>query len=130
MDIYQSGKDEDCHQNTVVASKPKDNRKLQRTSSMYNKGTLLPVLTNQKYNSYLKELADICGIYKNLTTHTARHTFATTVTLSNGAPIESVSKMLGHKKLQTTQHYARVLDIKVSEDMKALRYKFHTLDDR
>ncbi len=69
----------------------------------------------------MKEIADICGIYKNLTTHTARHTFATTVTLSNGVPIESVSKMLGHKKLQTTQHYARVLDIKVSEDMQALK---------
>jgi site-specific recombinase XerD len=86
-----------------------------------NSRKLLPVLSNQKYNSYLKELADICGIPKNLTTHTARHTFATTVTLSNGVPIESVSKMLGHKKLETTQHYARVLDIKVSEDMQNLR---------
>jgi len=86
-----------------------------------NNRRLLPVLSNQKYNSYLKELADICGISKNLTTHTARHTFATTVTLSNGVPIETVSKMLGHKKLQTTQHYARVLDIKVSEDMQNLR---------
>lgn len=86
-----------------------------------NSRKLLPVLSNQKYNAYLKELADICGISKNLTTHTARHTFATTVTLSNGVPIESVSKMLGHKKLQTTQHYARVLDIKVSEDMQLLK---------
>lgn len=75
------------------------------------------------YNSYLKEIADICSISKNLTTHTARHTFATTVTLNNGVPIESVSKMLGHKKLQTTQHYARVLDIKVSEDMQVLKNK-------
>lgn len=90
-----------------------------------NSRKLLPVLSNQKYNSYLKELADICGISKNLTTHTARHTFATTVTLTNGVPIESVSKMLGHKKLQTTQHYARVLDIKVSEDMQALRIRLH-----
>jgi site-specific recombinase XerD len=86
-----------------------------------NSNRLLPVLSNQKYNSYLKELADICGITKNLTSHTARHTFATTVTLSNGVPIESVAKMLGHKKLQTTQHYARVLDGKVSEDMQALK---------
>jgi len=93
-----------------------------------NRGKLLPVLSNQKYNSYLKELADICGIKKNLTTHTARHTFATTVTLGNGVPIESVSKMLGHKKLQTTQHYARVLDIKVSEDMQALKWKLQTPD--
>lgn len=90
-----------------------------------NSRKLLPVLSNQKYNSYLKELADICGITKNLTTHTARHTFATTVTLSNGVPIESVSKMLGHKKLQTTQHYARVLDIKVSEDMQVLRARLN-----
>jgi len=90
-----------------------------------NSKKLLPVLSNQKYNSYLKELADIWGISKNLTTHTAQHTFVTTVTLSNGVPIESVSKMLGHKKLQTTQHYARVLDIKVSEYMEALRIKLH-----
>jgi len=88
-----------------------------------NSKKLLPVLSNQKYNSYLKEIADICGIPKNLTTHTARHTFATTITLSNGVPIESVSKMLGHKKIQTTQHYARVLDMKVSEDMQVLKNK-------
>ena len=88
-----------------------------------NKDSVLPVLSNQKYNSYLKEIADICGINKNLTTHTARHTFGTTVTLSNGVPIESVSKMLGHKKISTTQHYARVLDIKVAEDMQALKQK-------
>lgn len=86
-----------------------------------NSNKVLPVLSNQKYNSYLKEIADICGITKNLTTHTARHTFGTTVTLSNGVPIESVSKMLGHKKISTTQHYARVLDIKVSEDMQKLK---------
>ncbi|MEO5995434.1 MAG: tyrosine-type recombinase/integrase [Chitinophagaceae bacterium] len=58
---------------------------------------------------------------KNLTSHTARNTFATTVTLSNGVPIESVSKMLGHKKIQTTQHYARVLDNKVGDDMRNLK---------
>ncbi|MDT0644927.1 site-specific integrase [Zunongwangia sp. F363] len=82
---------------------------------------LLPVLSNQKTNAYLKEIADICGINKNLTFHLARHTFATTVTLSNGVPIESVSKMLGHKNLQTTQHYAKILDRKVSDDMAALK---------
>lgn len=91
-----------------------------------NRKKLLPVLSNQKYNSYLKEIADISGISKNLTTHTARHTFATTVTLGNGVPIESVSKMLGHKKLQTTQHYARVLDIKVSEDMQKLKTRLNS----
>ncbi|MEJ7679137.1 MAG: tyrosine-type recombinase/integrase [Segetibacter sp.] len=72
-------------------------------------------------NAYLKEIADLCSINKILTFHIARHTFATTVTLSNGVPIETVSKMLGHTNLRTTQHYAKILDIKVSEDMKALR---------
>jgi site-specific recombinase XerD len=83
--------------------------------------TLIPTFSNQKLNSYLKEIADLCGIKKHLTFHTARHTFATTVTLSNGVPIESVSKMLGHTKLATTQIYARVLETKLSDDMAALR---------
>jgi site-specific recombinase XerD len=85
---------------------------------------LLPILSNQKMNAYLKEIAAVCEIEKELTFHIARHTFATTVTLTNGVPIESVSKMLGHKNLRTTQHYAKVLDRKVSEDMKILRDKF------
>lgn len=85
---------------------------------------LLPVLSNQKMNGYLKEVADLCGIKKNLTFHLARHTFATTVTLSNGVPIESVSKMLGHTNIRTTQHYAKILDMKVGEDMKALKLKW------
>ena len=87
-------------------------------------GKLLPVLSNQKMNGYLKEIADLCGINKELTFHIARHTFATTVTLSNGVPIESVSKMLGHKNLKTTQHYAKILDLKVSNDMQILKEKF------
>lgn len=89
-----------------------------------NQGKLLPILSNQKMNAYLKEIAGVCEIEKELTFHIARHTFATTVTLTNGVPIESVSKMLGHKNLRTTQHYAKVLDRKVSEDMKAIRKKF------
>ncbi len=89
-----------------------------------NQDKLLPILSNQKMNSYLKEIADACGITKELTFHIARHTFATTVTLSNGVPIESVSKMLGHKNLKTTQHYAKILDLKVSNDMQILREKF------
>ena len=89
-----------------------------------NEDRLLPVLTNQKMNAYLKEIAGVCEIEKELTFHIARHTFATTVTLTNGVPIESVSKMLGHKNLKTTQHYAKVLDKKVSEDMQILRDKF------
>ncbi len=84
-------------------------------------GKLLPVKSNQKMNAYLKEIANICRINKNLTMHMARHTFATTVTLSNGVPIETVSKMLGHTKITTTQIYAKVLDHKVSEDMQKLK---------
>lgn len=85
------------------------------------KDRVLPVLSNQKMNSYLKEIADVCNIHTNLTFHIARHTFATTVTLSNGVPIETVSKMLGHRNLKTTQHYAKILDKKISEDMKRLK---------
>ncbi|BBE19914.1 transposase [Aquipluma nitroreducens] len=88
-----------------------------------NKDILLPVLTNQKMNSYLKELGDICDINKNITMHIARHTFATSVTLSNGVPIETVSKILGHTSLKTTQIYAKVLDKKISEDMDLLLTK-------
>ncbi len=77
---------------------------------------LLPVNTNQNYNAFLKEVAVICGIEKNLTTHTARHTFATTTTLENGVPLETVSKMLGHTDIRTTQIYADVTDTKISED--------------
>ena len=88
-----------------------------------NQDKLLPILSNQKMNAYLKEIAAVCEIEKELTFHIARHTFATTVTLTNGVPIESVSKMLGHKNLRTTQHYAKVLDRKVSEDMKILKGK-------
>lgn len=89
-----------------------------------NEDRLLPVLSNQKMNAYLKEIADVCGINKNLTFHLARHTFATSITLSNGVPIESVSKMLGHKNIKTTQHYAKILDNKVSNDMEVLRSIF------
>ncbi|GAC1313902.1 MAG: hypothetical protein NVSMB24_37800 [Mucilaginibacter sp.] len=77
--------------------------------------------------SPLKEIADACGITKELTYHIARHTFATTVTLANGVSIESVSKMLGHKNIRTTQHYAKILDMKVSQDMALLKQKFATL---
>jgi site-specific recombinase XerD len=89
-----------------------------------NKGLLLPVLSNQKMNAYLKEIADLCKIIKHLTFHLARHTFATTVTLSNGVPIETVSKMLGHTVIKTTQHYAKILDVKVSQDMAQLKQKY------
>ena len=86
-----------------------------------NSGKLLPVYSNQKVNEYLKTIADNCNINKKLTFHCARHTFATTVTLSNNVSMESVSKMLGHKSIKTTQHYAKILDKKVSEDMNNLK---------
>jgi integrase len=91
---------------------------------LIEKDLVLPVLSNQKMNAYIKEIATLAGITKNLTFHLARHTFATTVTLTNGVPIESVSKMLGHTNLKTTQHYAKILDMKVSKDMEILRSKF------
>lgn len=89
------------------------------------RGTLLPNISNQKLNSYLKEVADLCDITKTLTYHVARHTFATAVTLSNGVPIETVSKMLGHTSIRTTQIYAKVVERKVSDDMNVLRDKLH-----
>jgi len=89
-----------------------------------NKGLLLPVLSNQKMNAYLKEIADLSDVLKHLTFHLARHTFATTVTLSNSVPIETVSKMLGHTNIKTTQHYAKILDLKVSQDMAQLKKKY------
>jgi site-specific recombinase XerD len=83
----------------------------------------LPILSNQKMNQNLKELAEACGISKRLTFHLARHTFATTITLTNGVPLESVGKMLGHRSIKSTQIYARVLDEKLSQDMAVLKQK-------
>lgn len=108
----------------IIINKYKEYQELSDTE------LILPVLSNQKMNAYLKEIGDLCEINKNLTFHLARHTFATTVTLTNGVPIESVSKMLGHKSLKTTQHYAKILDKKVSEDMNALRLKMDSLEKR
>ena len=85
--------------------------------------SLLPVMSNEKMNSYLKEIADLCKINKLLTFHIARHTFATTVTLNNGVPIESVAKMMGHTSIKTSQIYAKVMDHKISSDMQLLREK-------
>lgn len=89
---------------------------------------ILPVISNQKSNAYLKEIADICGIDKHLTFHLARHTFATTMTLGKGVPIESVSKMLGHTNISTTQIYARITNDKISKDMDALSRNLGALD--
>ena len=87
-------------------------------------GKVLPVISNQKLNAYLKEIADVCGIKKNLTFHLARHTFATTTTLAKGVPIETVSKMLGHTNIETTQIYARITNNKIGNDMQGLDKKF------
>lgn len=90
-----------------------------------NKGIPLPVKSNQKLNDYLKEIAEVCHIHKKLTFHTARHTFATTITLLNGVSIETVSRMLGHTNIKTTQMYAKVIDQKVSREMAVLREKLY-----
>lgn len=102
-----------------IVEKYKDNK------ISISQGTIFPKISNQKLNSYLKEIADVCGIQKNLTFHIARHTFATTVTLSNGMPIETVSKLLGHSRIATTQIYAKVIERKVSDDMQRLREQFN-----
>ena len=86
-------------------------------------GKLLPVLSNQRMNAYLKEIGDLCGIKKKLHTHLARHTFATTVILSNGISMEVLSKMLGHSKQKHTQIYGKVLDTKISSEIESLRNK-------
>jgi len=77
---------------------------------------LIPVNSNTKYNAYLKELADICGITRELNTHLARHTFADMM-LNNGVPLEDVSKMLGHANIRTTQKYCRVQKSRISSNM-------------
>lgn len=96
-------------------------KKYQNHPKAANHGTLFPVISNQKTNAYLKEIADLCNINKVITFHIARHTFATTITLSNGVPIESVSKMLGHTTIRSTQVYAKVVEQKLSEDMQNLK---------
>ena len=101
---------------------------LEKYNGQYTDGKLLPIITNQKLNCYLKEIAEICEIKKNLTFHLARHTFATTMTLGKGVPIESVSKMLGHTNIQTTQIYARITNEKISKDMDYLSQHLGALD--
>lgn len=98
-----------------------------RISNKYllTQDTLLPKISNQKMNAYLKEIADIVGLDKKLTWYVARHTFATTVTLGNGIKIENVSAMLGHTTIRQTQHYAKVLDTSVMQDMQKLITKFN-----
>ena len=104
--------------------------KYKKQLKITNSITLLPLYSNQKTNSYLKEIAKDCGIRKNITFHVARHTFATTIMLSNGVPIETVSKLLGHTKLSTTQIYARVLEHKISEDIDNLLQRLEFKDQK
>jgi site-specific recombinase XerD len=85
---------------------------------------LLPSISNQKMNAYLKEIADLCGINKYLTWYVSRHTFATTVTLGNGVRLENVSAMMGHTNIKQTQHYAKVLDANIMDDMNMVKSKY------
>ena len=103
---------------------------LDRYKGTLSNGELLPIISNQKMNAYLKEIADICLIDKILTFHVARHTFATTVTLSKGVSIESVSKMLGHTNIKTTQIYARITDNKISNEMNILAGKLKGIETK
>lgn len=114
--------------NVNVPLLPTAEKILRKYDGQFLDGMLLPVLSNQKTNAYLKEIADICGIDKNLTFHLARHTFATTMTLGKGVPIESVSKMLGHTNIQTTQIYARITNDKISKDMENLAQNLGSLN--
>lgn len=108
-------------QNVPLLDIPKDIlKKYEDNPKAAKKGTLLPVPCNQVMNRYLKEIGSLCQIEKVLTTHVARHTYAT-VCLSQGVRIENVSKMLGHTSIKMTQHYARVLDSSIMEDMQSIR---------
>lgn len=88
------------------------------------RGILLPVLSNQKCNAYLKEIADCCGIKKKLSTHTGRHTFCSVVTLANNVSLENIAKMVGHTNTRMTQRYAKVLDQSILQDMQGVKESF------
>lgn len=113
----------DTAENVLLLPIPKDIIEKYNDHECRKKGFLLPQISLQNYNGYLKEIATICGIEKDLTSHTARFTFATTVTLENDVPIESVSIMMGHKTIRTTQRYAKVTKRKLTNNMQALRMK-------
>ena len=112
--------------NILLLDVPKMILEKYKGKSIDNK--LLPILSNQKMNAYLKEIGDVCEIDKEITFHLARHTFATTITLARGVPIETVSKMLGHTNITTTQIYARITDSKISHDMQALAIKLEGIE--
>lgn len=113
-----------CRENVPLLPIPKEIIEKYKTHPFcIANNVLLPIKSNQKFNAYLKEITELCGINKNLTTHTARHTFATTVTLANGVPLETVSALLGHRSIRTTQIYAKIVAQKISQDMKGLKDK-------
>ena len=99
-------------------------RKYEDNAECIKKGVLLPVISNQRMNAYLKEIADLCSITKRLTTHVARHTAATVVFLANDVSMENVSKILGHSNIRMTQHYAKVLDSSIMRDMVNVEKNF------
>lgn len=88
---------------------------------------VFPIISNTKMNAYIKEIVDICGIQKQVSTHTARHTFATSIGLANGVSIENVAKMLGHSDTKMTRHYARVLDKSIMHDMLSVNEKLKSV---
>lgn len=99
---------------------------IERYKGLAKDDFVFPMPSNGTCNDHLKKIATVCGINKEVTFHLARHTFATTITLANGVPIESVSKMLGHTDIRTTQIYAKVIDAKLSNDMELLAQKINT----
>ena len=99
-------------------------RKYEDNAECIKKGVLLPVISNQRMNAYLKEIADLCCITIRLTTHVARHTAATVVFLANDVSMENVSKILGHSNIRMTQHYAKVLDSSIMRDMVNVEKNF------
>jgi site-specific recombinase XerD len=124
--VMKKRKKTDIQSNILLLDIPK--MILKKYKEKLPDGRVLPVLSNQKMNAYLKEIADLSGIEKNLTFHLARHTFATTVTLAKGVPMETVSKMLGHTSLKTIQIYARITDQKIGNDMNELSKKLESMN--
>ena len=100
---------------------------LEKYEGKLKNNRVLPVLSNQKANSYLKEIADLCGIKKKLTTHTARHSFASVIALANNVSLPNVAKMLGHSSTRMTQHYAKVLDQTILRDMQEVEKQINNL---
>lgn len=117
--IYVKRHKTDIHSNVPILSPAFSILKKYKKEKHINR--IFPMISNQKTNKALEEIGRICGFNKKLTFHSARHTFATTITLTNGVPIETVSKMLGHNNIKTTQIYAQVIDSKISFDMLKLR---------